>query len=235
MSNRLFVTFHEKRTNEEVDLELSGNKPLNELLPHLIKVLYWPKPDSENPSHYEIRTEDGVVLDKNKKLIEQGVQNSDDLYIGIDENVIGEPPADDQSVSPADDEMTAYMAPAPQDRRGYFTPKRQIEYPISAPSLVSEKGYIFVIGDSTVLIGRKAMGVEPDIDLSEIDFKNISSKKHAEIYKDKGTILLKPLNTKNGTFVNGVEVSPGSKRVLENHDVIQFGFRQGEKLIFRTP
>ena len=40
MSNRLFVTFHEKRTNEEVDLELSGNKPLNELLPHLIKVLY---------------------------------------------------------------------------------------------------------------------------------------------------------------------------------------------------
>ncbi len=235
MSNRMFVTFHEERTNEEVDLELPGNKSLNELLPHLIKVLYWPNPDSENPNHYNIKTEEGSILDKSKKLIEQGVQNSDALVISVDANVIGESDSDNQSESPPDDEMTAYMAPSPQDRRGYFTPKRQIEFPISAPSLVSEKGYIFVIGEPPVLIGRKAMGVEPDINLSEIDYENISSKKHAEIYLDNSTYLLKPFNAKNGTFVNGVDVSPGSTRVLENSDVIQFGFKKGEKLTFRTP
>ena len=79
------------------------------------------------------------------------------------------------------------------------------------------------------------MSVEPEIDLSEIDKEIISSKKHAEIHKKKDGYYIKPFQTTNGTFVNGVEVSAGGERKLEDHDVIQFGFNKGVKLIFRLP
>ena len=85
------------------------------------------------------------------------------------------------------------------------------------------------------MIGRKAMGVEPTIDLSEIDYENISSKKHAEIHVGRNEYYLHALKTTNGTFVNGTEITSGSKRPLDNHDVIQFGFSKGAKLIFRLP
>ena len=234
MSNRLFLTFHDARTNEEVDLELPGNQTLSELLPYLIKVLYWPNPDSNDPSHYSIKTEDGIALDMGIKLVEQGMQNSEDLWISVDEAVIGRIAQAESETLNADDN-TAYMAPAPIDRRGYFPPKQPYEISISEPSLVSEKGFIFILGDPPVLIGRKAMAVEPTIDLSEIDFKNISSKKHAEIYIEENKYFLHALKTTNGTFVNGTEITSGSKRFLNDRDVIQFGFSQGAKLIFRLP
>jgi len=234
MSNRLFLTFHDERTNEEVDLELPGNQTLNELLPYLIKVLYWPNPDSDNPPHYSVQTDDGIVIDKSLKLLEQGIQNSDDLYISVDEAVIGTAVPDTEEAAFSDDN-TAVMAPSPADRRGYFQPKQPFEIPISKPSLVSEKGLVFVLGDPPVLIGRKAMGTEPAIDLAEIDYENISSKKHAEIYSEDDKYYLHALKTTNGTFVNGTEIDPGSKRILEDKDVIQFGFSKGVKLTFRLP
>ena len=38
--------------------------------------------------------------------------------------------------------------PSPQDRRGFLTPKQRVDIPISAPSLVSSKGYIFYPGQT---------------------------------------------------------------------------------------
>jgi hypothetical protein len=232
MSNRRFITFKGEDSNEEVDLELPADVTIEKLLPDLIKVLYWPNPSTDDPANYRLWLEQGDLLDKKKSLGDLGIQNSDLIWIGFEDSSGRDTTANIQGYQ---DSEQVPVDPSPQDRRGYLTPKSFAEIPITAPSLVSDMGYIFIIGKPPVLIGRKAMGVEPDIDLSEIDVEIVSSKKHAEIDKKKEDYIIKPLETTNGTFVNGVEVLPGEERKLEDQDVIQFGFSKGVKLEFRLP
>lgn len=64
-----------------------------------------------------------------------------------------------------------------------------------------------------------------DIDLTgqESPDQVWSSRQHALVTYDRGTLLVEDLNSLNGTFVNRSRLHPGQKRVLQSGDVIQIG------------
>jgi predicted component of type VI protein secretion system len=94
---------------------------------------------------------------------------------------------------------------------------------VDAPSLISSKGYVFELGAPPVLIGRRSRGVEPDIDLTEVDPEMASSRRHARILLRGQTFVLEALPTTNGTYVNGHELKAGEVQPLQSGDRVLFG------------
>lgn len=64
-----------------------------------------------------------------------------------------------------------------------------------------------------------------DIDLTALEPADQvwSSRQHALLTFERGTLLIEDLNSLNGTFVNRSRLHPGQKRVLQTSDVIQIG------------
>jgi hypothetical protein len=175
-------------------------------------------------------------------LADSGVENSDVLWIELIEEETpeelasvakqdGMPAESHREDGPQSGFSTLVSSPSPKDRRGSLAPLRAPRLAIHEPSLVSSKGMVFILGKPPVIIGRQSQGIKPDIDLTDIDPEFISSRKHAEILLEDQGLVLKARKTTNGTFVNGVELRPSQKRILQNGDVIQFGF-EGVELVF---
>jgi uncharacterized ubiquitin-like protein YukD len=237
---RRFVTLRGKYGHDEVDLEMPGDLPIGQLLTDLIKALNWPIAEGDQSLRYLVRTESGHILADSETLLDAGIENSDVLWITLAEDVDPEEMSDSyvrhtengSEVGPVSGfAPVAATNPSPKDRRGTLAPPRSVRFTIHEPSLISSQGLIFVLGNPPIVVGRSSREHQPDIDLTEIDTEIVSSRKHAEIHKVEDRLVLIPLQTTNGTFVNGNELLPKEKHTLEDGDSIQFGF-EGVELTF---
>lgn len=248
MPTRKLVTFSTIENNELVDIELPGNVPLKELLPELSTILF---DNAHNIALGDLSffDEEGKRISLTKSLDAQKILNSERLWIQFGNQAqpleqspqyrvrqlpgSRRKPAAAQKLSGPGDALNEIA----KDRRGSIKTGTSPELKIDQPCLLydeGERGYIFFLGPSLVGIGRPKQGYKPDIDLSEIDIAKVSSRPHAEIEKKGAKYLLRTLKAKNGMFVNDAELSQNETRVLEDGDVLQFGF-QGAKLSFRLP
>ena len=77
--------------------------------------------------------------------------------------------------------------------------------------------------------GRNVIGradrqpVDIDLQPQEPEERVWSSRQHAAITCDGGSMVIEDLSTANGTYLNGTIVPPGTKRPLKAGDVIQIG------------
>jgi hypothetical protein len=65
--------------------------------------------------------------------------------------------------------------------------------------------------------------VDIDLEDQEPPDRIWSSRQHALIRSENGTLVIEDLNSSNGTFVNRTRLYPGQKRVLNVNDIIQIG------------
>jgi hypothetical protein len=73
-------------------------------------------------------------------------------------------------------------------------------------------------------IGRAdEKAVDVDLEDQEAADRVWSSRQHAVIFFESGTLTVEDLNSTNGTFVNRLRVHPGQKQQLRLNDVIQVG------------
>ena len=83
--------------------------------------------------------------------------------------------------------------------------------------------------DYPVYEGKNVIGrsdqkpVEIDLFAQEAADRVWSSRQHAVIVWENGSLSIEDLNSTNGTFVNRDRVQPGEKKSLKANDVIQIG------------
>ena len=84
-----------------------------------------------------------------------------------------------------------------------------------------------IIPKKKYIIGRSKK--EVDIALS----LKLLSRKHAElIYYDSKTILIKDLNSRNGTFINKLKIEPLKDTFFTNKEILSFGNINNEIVFF---
>lgn len=68
-------------------------------------------------------------------------------------------------------------------------------------------------------------GINPDVDLTPVDVKRSTSRRHARIRReDDGTYsVVEDVGTMNGTFVNGVRLAAGRSFPIKPGDTVTFG------------
>jgi hypothetical protein len=77
--------------------------------------------------------------------------------------------------------------------------------------------------------GRNVIGradekpVEIDLEFQESRDRIWSSRQHAVVICENGTLVIEDLNSSNGTYVNRNRVPPGKKQELRANDIIQIG------------
>ncbi len=89
-------------------------------------------------------------------------------------------------------------------------------------------GMLFPLAEKKeTTVGRidPVTGINPDIDLTPVDTKRSISRRHARIRREEdGTFnAIEDVGTMNGTFVNGVRLSPGQPVEVKPGDSIVFG------------
>lgn len=237
MGDRRFVNIRIEDMRQEVNIEMPGKEKLAELIPDLVKVL--------NPPQYLGRLEgvayrlfhEGALLDTAKSLIELDIHNAETLILSLVETL--SPDNDDDTAMARENVgektipfITSPLTEAPSQRQQLT----RHHIPIEEPSLVSISpvGWVFIIGPPPFTIGRPDKDFIPDMDLSEIDTRVRSSRRHAEIVMKKNRLAFVAHETTNGTFINGRKLTPEKPVLLKNSDIILFG-RQGVKFVFRTP
>jgi CRP-like cAMP-binding protein len=96
-----------------------------------------------------------------------------------------------------------------------------------------ESGMLFPRPDAAeVIVGRADPKFKPDIDLSPVDVHRALSRRHAVIKRTaNGDQLIEQPRVANGTFINGVRVSPGVAVSINDGDEISFGL---VTTVFRT-
>jgi len=236
---RRFVTIRAAHSGEEMDLEMPGNRPMAELMPDLLKALGWPVPDNGSPMVFQLSTESGKALVGEDTLDSAGVENADVLWIGLSQVQAIEPLAEAPAGRDGSPEgpVVPGLAAVPaghgsgHERRSEIAPPIPSSLRVDVPSLISSRGYVFELRAPPVLIGRKSRGVEPDIDLTEVDPKMASSRRHARILLRGQAFVLEALPTTNGTYVNGHELKAGEVRALQSGDRVLFG-ADGVELVF---
>ena len=79
-----------------------------------------------------------------------------------------------------------------------------------------------IVGD--IVLGRKAEGVNPDVDLNpyEPGLHGVS-RTHAMIRPTPDQLLLSDLGSTNGTLLNGLKLRPGRTENLTDQSVISLG------------
>lgn len=238
-SSRRFITLRAEHSIEEVTIEAPSDQPVGKLIPEILKVLGWPDSSGDRQLTYELLSEAGDLLNPDETLDQSGVESSDVIWIRLAES-------EDSSSDDDPDGSVANGGSAPQSEviplestrtespRGPPAPPVEANIGIERPSLVSKEGLIFEIADPPLMVGRAGRNFNPEIDLTDLDPEFVSSRRHVRIESDDGRLLITALRTTNGTFINGFELSPGAKHVLESGDEVQFGF-EGVKLSFFSP
>jgi hypothetical protein len=91
-----------------------------------------------------------------------------------------------------------------------------------------DSGMEFPLADKReTTVGRidPVTGIHPDIDLTAVDVKRSTSRRHARVRKeDDGSFsVIEDVGTMNGTFVNGVRLTAGRGVPLNPGDSVTFG------------
>lgn len=90
-----------------------------------------------------------------------------------------------------------------------------------------ESGQVFPLSaGAETLIGRQdpVTGIDPDVDLTEVDSHRSTSRRHARIDRRGARFFLtEEIGTTNGTFVNGRRLATGVPTELQPGDEVQFG------------
>jgi serine/threonine protein kinase len=104
---------------------------------------------------------------------------------------------------------------------------------LGVAALVADTGQTFPIREGTIILGRNSAtkNIQNDIDLTDLDVKKIISRRHAMIQRTNQDFILHDLESRNGTFVNGLRLSANHPHRLAPGDVIEFG-TGGVKLKF---
>lgn len=75
----------------------------------------------------------------------------------------------------------------------------------------------------------------PEIDMSEHGAYRLGlSRRHAIIQRDDDSLIVKDLNSRNGTFVNGAIVPSGATHPIKDGDELRFG-NLVTRVIFESP
>ncbi|HLA44818.1 MAG TPA: FHA domain-containing protein [Aggregatilineales bacterium] len=92
---------------------------------------------------------------------------------------------------------------------------------------IAEKNEQISLGpQSEIVVGRtdEKTNTYPDLDLTPHDaLTNGVSRIHAAIRRSDDTLTLVDLNSANGTYLNGQQLSPQQPHVLRDGDEIRFG------------
>jgi hypothetical protein len=92
-------------------------------------------------------------------------------------------------------------------------------------SIAIDSSYILP-PNPTCIIGRRspANNIYPDIDLSNQGEAGLSvSRQHARITIEEDQIFIEDLNSSNSTQLNGQQLIPGKRYIIQNGDMIQLG------------
>lgn len=219
MENRTFINVRSDRFREEILLETSGKLTVQEFLEDIVKILNWPIEENGKSVNYTLRSEE-KEMDPKETILAAGIGNFETVWI-----------------SPTDKEghnKKEFGDPSDKTSQSSSTPYWQL-IPIDRPSLIHPNGYLILLDKPPILIGRKGGKRPVQVDLSEFEKDRlISSREHAEIILNKGEYALRALNTRNGTFINRLELKAGEIHPIHNNDILQFG-SGGVRLVFRKP
>jgi pSer/pThr/pTyr-binding forkhead associated (FHA) protein len=88
----------------------------------------------------------------------------------------------------------------------------------------AKPGMEYPIFEGPNVIGRADQKpVEIDLEFQEVQDRIWSSRQHAVIVCDNGSLVIEDLNSSNGTYVNRSRVPPGKKQALHRNDILQIG------------
>ena len=88
----------------------------------------------------------------------------------------------------------------------------------------AKTGTEYPIFEGKNVVGRAdEKPVEIDLEFQEAPDRIWSSRQHAVIFCENGTLVIEDLNSSNGTYVNRSRVPPGKKQELKANDIIQIG------------
>ena len=77
---RLILHIKVNNLAKPLNFEMSGEQPVGELIPNLVKGMGWPTEEDGKPLRYWLENQMGL-LDNSKNLIESGVKNADVLFL----------------------------------------------------------------------------------------------------------------------------------------------------------
>jgi CRP-like cAMP-binding protein len=92
----------------------------------------------------------------------------------------------------------------------------------------AQSGIVFPLADKReTTVGRidPVTGINPDIDLTPVDAKRSTSRRHARVRReeDGSFSVIEDVGTMNGTFVNGVRLTAGRAVPINPGDAVTFG------------
>lgn len=135
----------------------------------------------------------------------------------------------------ADEESRTTSADTPVDCNGFAPQGKSAAFdePIAHAATMTARLVVirgqkldheFPLYNGRNLIGRSDE-LPVDIDLTQLEspVQVWSSRKHAVIHFERGTVCIEDLNSLNGTFINRVRLHPGRRYQLKAGDVIQIG------------
>jgi pSer/pThr/pTyr-binding forkhead associated (FHA) protein len=91
---------------------------------------------------------------------------------------------------------------------------------------------------SAITIGRSdsERGVKPDVDLTPHGgYQKGVSRRHAIITPQDNRLVIRALNTTNGTWVNGIQVAAGEESRLRHGDELTIGSLQMNVVFLTSP
>lgn len=104
------------------------------------------------------------------------------------------------------------------------TENEEINFDLTGPRLIIYSGVtakdVYEIKYDEVVIGRRNVSEIPDIDLSIYDRNNITSRRHALVYKLRDRFYVRNESSKNSLHVNKKAIAKGEDFRLENGDLI---------------
>ncbi len=105
--------------------------------------------------------------------------------------------------------------------------------PKGGGSLQAENGRSYSLTGAYTLLGRRdpRHNILPDIDLTELDGKKVSSRRHACIEFDQVVYTVTDLGSANGTWLNGRRLAAKTPEPLNEGDEITLG-KNGVRLFF---
>lgn len=197
MSESVIVTLKHPDVRVVRDLELPKQVQVETLIPLVVKALDWPGPAPG--LRYSLRTMEGsFILRPNETLDEAGVVTGNILTL-----------------------VPVQCDTSPLDVR-----ELQKKYPsLGGAVLISDSGQMFPLRSKSVLVGRLDLRnhIFPELDLTNLDTRAISSRRHAQIWYRGGEYWIKDLNSTNGTLVDGYRLGAGKRVRVRHGSQVQFG------------